>query len=81
MMEGKARDQYDSNTYAYIEGEAVRKRDGTLTVDIGNQWQWKNFTLAMNWIGINYQIIGDDKFSNKSGTTANLLNFNIGMSF
>ncbi|TNF26331.1 MAG: hypothetical protein EP319_14105 [Deltaproteobacteria bacterium] len=81
LMKGKARDQYDSNTYSYIEGETVNRKDGTLTVDLGNQWQWENFTLAMNWIGLNYQVLGESKFSNDNRTTANLLNFNIGLSF
>lgn len=58
-----------------------KKNDGTVTVDIGNQWQWENITLAMNWIGSNYQIYGDSKYENRDGYTLNLLNFNIGTSF
>ncbi len=81
LMRGMDRDRYDYTTSTYLADERVYNDDLALTVDIGNQWQWQNFTLAMTWIGINYQIVGDTKFENRDGITANLMNFNIGMSF
>lgn len=61
---------------------------------IGNQWQWENFTLGCDWVGVNYRFIKLDKGvapdhdhnlvstnANAVELSATVLNFYIGASF
>ena len=59
---------------------------------IGNEWQWENFTLGADWIGVNAKVIqinkekhngsGDfDLFSIEEDITITMLSFYIGYTF
>lgn len=58
-------------------------------IRIGNEWQWENFTMGCDWVGINKTIIklhstGDSGIINsaiKQSTTFALLSFYLGYSF
>lgn len=45
-----------------FEGKAI-----ALDISIGNQWQWKNFTLGCDWIGGSLPITNHIKTQNVSG--------------
>jgi hypothetical protein len=76
-------DEVDDTDYVF--------RDLGIGFSIGNQWQWKYFTLGCDWIGINTRLATlhyeDTKRSkalfktNGYSFTANVLNFYIGYSF
>ena len=49
---------------------------------IGNQWQWKNFTIGTDWVGIHANL--NDKRKNENSNVKfilSLLNFSVGASF
>ncbi len=55
---------------------------------IGNQWQWSNFTLGCDWVGIGQDFSSDLSEADKIGennprmiSAATLLNFYLGASF
>ena len=67
-------------------------RDIHLRVSIGNQWQWSNFTLGVDWIGFNTRVyeISDLNMSDWDYLAdgdelltfnLNLLQLNLGLSF
>lgn len=66
-------------------------RDLGVGYAIGNQWQWKNFTLGCDWVGANIRLstlyYEDTKSSEVLirlkgyGLTLDLLNFYLGLSF
>ena len=55
------------------------------SVSIGNQWQWDNFSIGADWIGINHTLIElnklEEPFERNRLTTVSLLNMHIGVSF
>jgi hypothetical protein len=68
------------------EAEYGEYEDIGLSVSIGNQWQFKNFTLGADWIGISNSLSILDQEGTKKYTTADLkslsaLNFYVGASF
>lgn len=52
---------YDYN----FEGNAL-----SLDFSIGNQWQWHNFTMGCDWIGVSIPVSNSTKNENISGDTA-----------
>lgn len=58
-------------------------------IRIGNEWQWENFTMGCDWIGINKTIIKLHSTGNagiinapiKQSTSFALLSFYLGYSF
>jgi hypothetical protein len=82
----------DSYTYSFANGwesdDRTKFTDIGVSFTIGNQWQWENFTLGCDWIGITKSLStleekSDNgyKVSRNDLTSANLLNFYIGASF
>ena len=73
------------------EGTDYVFSDFGVGISIGNQWQWSNFTIGCDWVGVNSRLATldykDSKnservfFSKGYGFTANLLNLYIGYSF
>lgn len=49
-------------------------------VRIGNQWNWTNFTIGCDWIGLGKLFLASENTENRS-TYATLLNFYAGWSF
>jgi hypothetical protein len=50
--------------------EYGRTTDLTAAFVIGNQWQWENFTLGTDWIGVNTPIANMDQKFDRSGLSA-----------
>lgn len=54
---------------------------------IGNEWQWENFLLGMDWIGINRSLYVSQNYKSSKtydddiNYTATVLNLNVGYSF
>ena len=51
---------------------------------IGNQWQWDNFTMGCDWVGINspiYTLNDVKRFRNDRNSSLSVLNFYVGMAF
>jgi hypothetical protein len=72
------RDQREFNKLSY--------EDMGLLFSIGNQWQWKNFTLGADWIGMSTVLAiinqeGDYKIEGRDLADWTLLNFYMGYSF
>lgn len=76
---------FGGSTTETREGEADYEDLG-VGLKIGNQWQWDNFTLGCDWIGVakrvatlSYDGEKSDFYNSNSNTT--LLNFYLGYSF
>ena len=78
-------EDYDNATDSYLATDITDYQTVGIGFNIGNQWQWENFTLGCNWIGIRKDITTIDK--DGPGTdaytevTGELLNFYLGASF
>lgn len=64
--------QFMGNSFYYLPNVSYRNashltsvdynyKDLNLGVRVGNEWQWKNFTLGIDWIGFNQHIIEIDE--------------------
>ncbi|MDP7321476.1 MAG: hypothetical protein QF441_12760 [Bacteriovoracaceae bacterium] len=83
----------NSISYNYSFGSSTRDLIGTESTDfsdigisfkIGNQWQWDNFTLGTDWVGLASTVAmleqsGDVESHDKTNLT--LLNFYLGYTF
>jgi len=83
--------------YAHDKGEEKRTQTTItskalgLSLRVGNEWQWKNFTMGCDWFGIDHTVSHSQKKSilNSTTTTENrelslgftLTNFYLGYSF
>ncbi len=72
------------NTYYLVDSETGTIEDIGALFSIGNQWQWENFALGVDWIGVNKSLTTikeegtvDDRYL----TTMSLLNVNLGYTF
>jgi hypothetical protein len=68
------------------EFQKVRYEDTGLLFTLGNQWQWENFTLGCDWIGMSTVLAilnqeGDYKVDNRELAEYTLLSFYIGYAF
>lgn len=76
---------YSSSTGDYLISKDTNKiEDIGVSFRIGNQWQWDNFTLGCDWIGITRSMTTTKKSGNIKShdkNTASLLNFYLGASF
>jgi hypothetical protein len=78
-------EEYDTASNSYLATDITDYQTIGIGFNIGNQWQWENFTLGCNWIGIRKDITtlnkdgpGTDGYNEVS---AELLNFYLGASF
>lgn len=83
-----SRSQQFVNSISFSGGYIIDSSQGKIndvgaSVKIGNQWQWKNFTLGCDWVGFSTSLAGS-----KSGdvlerhkSTISALNFYMGASF
>ncbi len=60
-----------SNTTTIIEKNVFKGSALTATFAIGNQWQWENFTLGCDWIGIALPFASQVDSESTTGTTPN----------
>ena len=56
------------------------------SLSVGNQWQWKNFTIGADWIGFNQSLLileqnSSNDFSTSDISSLNLLSLYIGYSY
>lgn len=73
----------------YYEAKNIRKdknfSEAGFGASVGNEWQWKNFSLGADWIGVNQTVLEIDEvtapFKRNSKTTFSLLNLKIGYLF
>jgi hypothetical protein len=78
-------EEYDSGSSSYKLTDITDYKTVGIGFSIGNQWQWENFTIGCNWIGIKKDLSTLDK--DGPGTdayyevTSELLNFYLGASF
>jgi hypothetical protein len=86
--------QYKSEGYLFGDADITRKDLG-VSFAIGNQWQWENFTIGCEWIGIQAGVLNlsksgrdntlfsdiDGRSKDNSWASASLLKLNIGASF
>ena len=60
-------------------------KKGGATLKIGNQWQWENFTLGVDWIGAAVELVDLGSKGRDLSEIENLefiaLNLQLGMSF
>ena len=81
-----------SNTKHYVKDssnnyKSVKSTFSELGISgsIGNQWQWENLSVGVDWLGINRTIVELQKFSapfeRTNMTTISALNMQIGYSF
>lgn len=56
-------------------------KDLNLGVRIGNEWQWENFTLGVDWIGFNQHIIEIDESVNPDGPVPSSIDIEKSLSF
>ena len=74
---------YNSSADNWAANEKAEIEDIGINFRIGNQWQWDNFTLGCDWIGLSRTV---SKLS-ETGNTEDLevsgaaLNFYLGLSF
>ena len=66
--------------------EATEFRDIGVEFSIGNQWQWENFTLGTDWVGITKSVNileqdGNKKLNPNDISEFNILNFYLGYTF
>jgi len=77
---------YNSSTDSWVV-ESRNTADYTdvgLSFAIGNQWQWENFTLGCNWVGISKSLTTLDKngyLPQSDLDSASALNFYMGATF
>lgn len=56
-----------------VTSESLGQFEGTMTgatLTIGNQWQWENFTLGCDWVGITSPITSQISFETANDSTA-----------
>lgn len=82
-------------SYSFKEGYSETYYEYTLDysalsieADIGNQWQWDNFTLGVSWIGFSSHVLNLGKVESTDGmndinskSALRLFNIQLGMSF
>ncbi len=84
-------DYYQEGSFRRIGGANIIYEDVGVGINIGNEWQWKNFTMGCDWFGMNATLvkIHDEEQSVghmeeadlTRGFTFNLLHFYVGVSF
>lgn len=67
-LEYQYTDNFITTTYRTFDSKSWG-----VTFGIGNQWQWKNFTLGCDWVGVTLPL--SKKYSNESVTTSGSLAF------
>ncbi len=78
-------EDYDSASNSYIITDKTVYKAAGVGFNIGNQWQWENFTVGCNWIGVRKDISimdedgpGTDAYQE---VTAEFMTFYLGASF
>lgn len=72
-------DRANGHTYLF--------KDYGAGISIGNEWQWKNFTMGCDWFGLNHSLVKikntfpTTSFGLDQELTASLLKFYLGYSF
>lgn len=56
-------------------------KDINLGVRIGNEWQWENFTLGVDWLGFNQHIIKIDETVNPAGPVPSSIDIEKSLTF
>ena len=84
-------DLYIEGSRTVITGPNIKYEDVGVGINIGNEWQWENFTMGCDWFGINTTVIKlndeaiatgpTDERNRHRGLTLNLLHFYIGVAF
>ncbi len=87
---------YQYKTEGYIFGNSdISRKDLGVSFGIGNQWQWENFTIGCEWIGLQAGMLNlsrsgrdntlfsdiDGRGTDRDWKSASLLKLNIGASF
>jgi hypothetical protein len=83
---------YTCNDCFIFSDRSFKRSDLGISFRIGNQWQWDNFTLGCDWIGIQYGVENINKSGRRGGLipdvrdnetwiSATLLNLSMGVSF
>ncbi len=69
-----------------VTTNTARYQDMGVGLTIGNQWQWENFNISCNWIGVNQSLVTlsndrDERDTDFRKRTLTLLNLNLGWAF
>lgn len=77
----------DHSKFDRANGRTYYFKDYGLGIRLGNEWQWKNFTMGCDWFGLNHSLVKvADSFPATSfgldrELTFSFLNFYLGYSF
>ena len=84
-LDSKYTSGINSTTFSSTTKETSIFKKGGATLKIGNQWQWENFTLGVDWIGAAVELVDLGSKGRDLSEIENLefiaLNLQLGMSF